>query len=117
MMRRDVVSSNSGFILVWVLAIVMVFLGWSSRVMHQYTAMLKAYQRQKVVQERLDCEALMVKHFQNTSTPFTHQGPNLTFMATRHDKKIHVRVHGTVNLEYTYGIMDDESLVLIDTEE
>ena len=101
----------------WLLAIVLMFLGWSSYVLQQYSTYVKAMGRKKVVEERLRGEGLMAKHFRNSAEMFTFQGNLIALSATLRDKKINVRVHGTVNLEYTYGIMDDESLVLIDTEE
>lgn len=116
-MRMLVLKSKNGFILLWTLSIVMVFFAWVTLSLKEVNEITKVRGQKEEIKERLQAEGLMCKSFSEGKETFIFEGKHIKFIAKLENKKITVNVEGTTKYNYVYDIMEDESLVLVTTEE
>lgn len=116
-MMKSALKCKGGFILVCTLSFVLFFFSWITVMLAMSHDFLETSKAMKVIEERLEFEGLLRDHFLNSSDSLETKGEYATYFASIEDKNITVRVVGATNDIYIYAIMEDESLVLINTEE
>lgn len=116
-MKSNVLKSKDGFILLWTMVIVMVFFSWVSMTLKMHHDKTLALKRKAEISERIHAETLMRKKLDEGDAYFEFEGKHIRMQANLSDKKIIVNVDGTTKINYVYAIMEDESLVLVTTEE
>lgn len=110
-------KSKEGFILLWTLSIVILFFSWVSITLSNVNDLSFVKKQRNEVKERLIAEKQMRDKFNSGDVRFDYVGKYIHFTAILEDKKITVNVQGTTKYNYVYAIMEDESLVLVTTEE